>query len=224
MISLNDLVPQDHAYRKLQTFFPASIIRESLFDLEHIRGAEGYDIERLFKCLFLQFLEDLSDRELERFLQENNSAKWFCDFGLSSVTPNFTLFSKVRTRIGTERLSHLFSKIRDSLKANGYISEVFTFVDATHLIAKATLWKERDEAIKKKYDKLNNEVLPKVAHDKQARIGCKGKDKFWYGYKEHASVDMSSGLINKVAITPANVSDGDGLKNVCPRSWSYLCR
>jgi len=46
------------------------------------------------------------------------------------------------------------------------MNEVFTFVDASHLIAKATLWEERDEALKQKYEKLNNEVLPKVAHDK----------------------------------------------------------
>lgn len=78
------------------------------------------------------------------------------------------------------------------------------------------LWKERDEAIKKKYEKLNNEVLPKVAHDKQAKIGSKGKDKYWYGYKKHVSIDMQSGLINKVAVTPANTIDSKGLKNVCP--------
>jgi hypothetical protein len=54
------------------------------------------------------------------------------------------------------------------------MSEVFTFVDASHLIANATLWKECDAAIKKKMEKLNNETLPKVAHDKDARIGCKG--------------------------------------------------
>ena len=35
------------------------------------------------------------------------------------------------------------------------MSEVFTFVDATHLIAKASLWQEKDEAIKQKYEKLN---------------------------------------------------------------------
>jgi transposase, IS5 family len=46
------------------------------------------------------------------------------------------------------------------------------------IFAKANLWKERDDAIKKKVEKLNNETLPKVAVDKQARIGCKGKDKY----------------------------------------------
>ena len=103
------------------------------------------------------------------------------------------------------------------------MSEVFTFVDASHLIAKANLWEERDAVIKKKYDKLNNETLPKVAKDKQAKIGCTGGSKYWYGYKKHKSVDMQSGLINKVAVTPANVTDNKGFKHVCPERWSSIC-
>ncbi len=43
--------------------------------------------------------------------------------------------------------------------------EVFTFVDASHLISKAALWEERDELIKQKYDKINNDNISKVAHD-----------------------------------------------------------
>jgi hypothetical protein len=74
------------------------------------------------------------------------------------------------------------------------MNEVFTFVDASHLFVKASLWEERDEALKQKHEKLNNEVLPKTAHDKQARIGCKGKNKYWYGYKKHLSMDMQSGI------------------------------
>ncbi len=96
------------------------------------------------------------------------------------------------------------------------MNESFTFLDASSLIAKANLWKERDQVIKEKIDKLNNETLPKVAHDKEARIGCKGKDKFWYGFKKHQSVDMQTGQINKVAVTPANISDSKGFKHVCP--------
>ena len=106
--------------------------------------------------------------------------------------------------------------MRKQLKDAGLMSEVFTFVDATHLISKANLWQERDKATAQKMEKLNNETLPKVAVDKQARMGCKGKDKYWYGYKGHVSVDMQSGLINKVAITPANVTDAQGMKHICP--------
>lgn len=61
------------------------------------------------------------------------------------------------------------------------MSEVLTFLDVTHLIAKANLWEERDKAIKEKVASLNSTILPSVAYDKQARIGYKSKDKYWYG-------------------------------------------
>ena len=214
MVTLDSLLPSTHPYRRFYESLPD--VQKALGDVVQFKGADGYGVERLFHCLLLQFMEDLSDRELERYLEENLAAKWFCGFTLSEPTPDYSLFTRVRTRIGPTRLSHLFATMRDQLKAAGLMSEVFTFVDATHLIAKATLWEERDKARQQKIEKLNNEVLPKVAVDKQARIGCKGKKKYWYGYKEHVSVDMQSGLINKVATTPANLPDAQGLRHVCP--------
>ena len=195
----------------------------------------------MFLCLLLQFVEDLSDRELEKFLKENNASKWFCQFGLTDKTPDHTVFTRVREKIGTNKLSKIFHLLRDQLKAQGYVSEVFTFVDATHLITKATLWKERDKLIElrlekfskqtspakkaeekdkiisEKLEKLNNKNVSKLAVDKDARFGAKSKNKFWYGYKKHVSVDMQSGMINKVAITHANVIDSKGFKHVAPK-------
>ncbi len=216
MISLEDLVLSTHSYRKFAKIWSFKNVEKKLKKLEKDNNYKGYGILRLFKCLLLQFMENISDRELEKFLQENTSAKWFCGFHLTDQTPDFSVFTKIRSRIGTKMLSSIFSDLRDQLKKNGVMNEVFSFVDASHLIAKANLWQERDKAIKEKYDRLNNETLPKVAYDKQARIGCKGKDKFWYGFKKHVSVDMQSGLINKVAITSANLPDAKGIKHVCP--------
>jgi len=216
MISLEELVPSNHMYRKFASLWSFATAQKQLAKVESANNYKGYGIVRLFKCLLLQFLEDLSDRELSRYLAENNAAKWFCGFALTEVTPEYTLFSKVRSRIGTELLAQLFNQLREQLKAQGYMNEVFSFIDTSQLISKATLWQERDRAIKEKYEKLNNEILPKVAHDPEARIGCKGKERYWYGYKRHLSVDMQSGLINKVAVTPANVPDARAVKHVCP--------
>lgn len=216
MVSLEQLVSESHQYRKFKGLFNFTVAEKVLAGVESRANYKGYGVARLFKCLLLQFMEDLSDRELERYIGDSAAAKWFCEFGLTEDTPDHTVFSKMRAKIGTERLSRIFALFRDQLRKQGYMSEVFTFVDASHLISKANLWCERDEARKKKYEKLNNEVLAKVAKDKQARIGCKGNNKFWYGYKKHTSVDMQSGLINKVAITPANVTDSKGFKHVCP--------
>ena len=88
-------------------------------------------------------MENLSDRELERYLAKNTAAKWFCRFGLNEVTPDYSVFSKIRGKIGTPKLTDAFAGLRCQLKAKCYMSEVFTFVDATHLIAKASLWQER---------------------------------------------------------------------------------
>ena len=218
IVDLNSLVHASHPYRK---FFEVIDFEACLTLIEPLSnegniGANGYGPKQLFKFLLLQFMEDNSDRENERFLQENTAAKWFCGLRLNDKSPDHTTFCVARQRIGTKRLSKIFSNIKIQLKDRGLMSEVFTFVDAAHLISKANLWEERDKGHALKIEKLNNETLPKVAFDKQARIGCKGKKKYWYGYKQHTSVDMQSGLINKIAISPANETDAQGLSRICP--------
>ena len=220
IVSLEDLVSSDHIYRKFKDLCDFTIIESELSKLELNSDHKGFGIYRLFLCLLLQFMEDLSDRELERYIKDTTSAKWFSGFGLLEKTPNYRVFTNARRRIGTKRLSKIFSILRDQLKSQGYMNEVFTFIDASHLVSKASLWEERDKAIKQKYDKLNNEVLPKIARDKQANFGCKGGNKFWYGFKKHVSVDMQSGMINKVAISSASTIDSKGMKHVIPDQGS----
>ena len=217
MVSLDQLVSKDHQYRKFKSLFKFDVIEADLLRIESGSNYKGYGVLRLFKCLLLQFMEDMSDRELERYLADSTAGKRFCDFGLTEATPDHTVFSRMRKRIGTNLLSKIFTIFRDQLRSAGYVSEVFTFVDASHLISKASLWEERDEARKQRFEKLNNEVLPRVARDKQAKIGCKGGNKFWYGYKKHVSVDIQSGMINKVAVTSDNLTDAKGLFLVLPR-------
>lgn len=218
MVSLDDLVSQDHAYRRFREVFDFSQARQIVEGIEREAHYKGYGAFCLFLCCLLQYLEDLSDRDAERFIRENNAAKWFCGFGLTQKTPDHTVFCNFRKRLGAQRLSEIFAALRAQLKARGLMNEVFTFVDATTLISKANLWEERDAARQQHYETLNNETLPKVAHDTQARIGSKGKNKFWYGFKKHLSLDMQSGLINKVAITPANVTDANGFRHICPNA------
>ena len=223
MICLDELVPENHNYRKFAKIWSFKTAETRLKDLEKDNPHKGHGILRIFKCLLLQFMENCSDRELERFIQENMAARWFCGFNLKDKTPDHSIFCQMRKKIGTKILSQLFTDLKEQLKREGLMSEVFTFVDAAHLIAKANLWEERDKAIQDKYEKLNNENISEFSSDNQAKIGCKGKEKYWYGYKQHTSVDMQSGLINKIAITPANITDSSGFKHVCPKQGAvYL--
>ena len=216
-------VSDNHAYRKLLDLIDFKSLTQPMKSCYSAQGRAGYPVDTAFKCLLLQFMEDLSDRELERFLQENLAGKYFCNFTLSERTPDHTYFSTLRKRIGTSKLAVMFNMVRDQLKDKHMIKEIFSFVDATHLVSKVNVWKERDKVIKAGEERLNNQTIGNVAADKQARFGCKGKNKFWYGYKAHVSVDMSNGLINKIAVTPGNVPDQDGLGHVCPNGGMIFC-
>ena len=214
--ALDELIPVDHPYRKLDQLLSFSEISKPYYSLYSMNGRKEKGVEFGLRALVLQFIEDLSDREMERFLQENLAGKWFCELGIGEKSPDHSYFGDFRKRLGTERLMNIFSHVRGSLREMGLIKEIFTFVDASQLVSKLTTWDDRDKAIKLGLEKFNNKTAGKVATDKQARFGCKGQNKYWYGYKEHASVDMQSGLINKIAATSADVTDAQGLQHVCP--------
>jgi IS5 family transposase len=217
----NELVRSNHPYRTLLTIVPFENLCAPLRPLYSEKGRGGYPVETMFKALLLQWMENLSDRELERFLQENLAGKLFCGFELTDSTPDFSTFSVFRDRIGTEGLAAMFNQVRDALKGAGLVREVFTFVDATQLISKVNLWKERDRLIAEGEQKLSNATVAQVAADNQARFGKKGNRR-WYGYKIHAGVDMSHGLIVKVAVTPANVEDTKAAPRVMPRAGAVF--
>jgi transposase len=109
MISLEGLIPAKHNYRKFKEVFKFRKIDYRLKGMESNKGSKGYGMDSLFKCLLYQFMESLSDRQLEEALKTNCVAKWFCEFGLADKTPDHSLFGEVRKRIGTKKLSKLFA-------------------------------------------------------------------------------------------------------------------
>lgn len=117
MVALDNFLPSTHPYRRVQASLPDTT--ETLADVSQLNGADGYGVERFFRCLLLRFIEDLSDRELQGYFEETLAAKGFCGFTLSESTPDYSLFNRVRTRIGTTRLSQLFATMREQLKAAG---------------------------------------------------------------------------------------------------------
>jgi IS5 family transposase len=143
--------------------------------------------------------------------------RWFCGFTPEDETPDFTYFTKLRKRIGTEGAASLFNSFGYMLKEKGYISKTFTLMDATSVISKVHLWEERDRAIAKGEKTLNNRNVGKHGRDPDASFGAKSKKEYWFGYKRHVSVDMRHGFINKVAMRTASVSDNDPkvVKSIC---------
>jgi IS5 family transposase len=209
-------IPEEHPYRQLFKHINFKKLVKPLRKHYSDQGQTGYGIEAGLKTMLVQFWEDLSDREMERALRENLVFKWFCGFGLKDQTPDHSYFGRLRSRLGTERVAKLFNQVNNQLNAKDLYGEVFTFMDATKVISKVHLWKERDQAIADGYEKLNNQVVDKYASDKDARWGAKSKRDIWFGYKRHCGVDMRHGLIAKTTITPANIPDNQVVADICP--------
>jgi transposase, IS5 family len=119
MVSLDELVSRTHMYRRFIKLWDFKGVEAILSTVKSLNPHEGYGLNRLFRCLLLQFMEDLSDRELEKFLQENISGRWFCGFMLNEDTPDHTVFTRARSKIGTDLLADSFSGIKRSAEETG---------------------------------------------------------------------------------------------------------
>jgi len=214
----NLLVKEDHAFRKLNKVIDFPELTNPLRNLYSEAGTTGIDIEKGFRALLLQFWEDYSDREMENAVKENIAIRWFCGFGLSEVTPDHSYFGKLRKRLGTENIACIFNEVNETLRSKGLFGDVFKFIDASAIVSKTVLWKERDKAIASGEEKLNNANVKDYAADKEARWGAKSKTNIWFGYKNHIAVDMRFGLIEKLTVTPANILDFQTLEEICPRN------
>ncbi len=213
---LDKIVDKNHPLRKINKLISFKSLVYRIKDCASDLGRHGYGLEVALKCLFLQFYYDRSDRQMEEMLRDSIALRWFCGFEISGRTPDHSYFGRMRTTIGTKRIGKIFRAINEKSEAVGMIGGIFSFVDASTIKTKETTWKERDKALEEGEDNLNNKNIGDYSADKQARFGCKGKDKFWFGYKRNLCADMQQGLIVKLAVTPANVPDQQAFKHICP--------
>lgn len=215
---IEKMVGQNHPFRKLNEMIDFEELVAPYRELYSDIGAEGIDVIKGFRALLIQFWENYSDREMERLLSENVAVKWFCGFGLTDKTPDHSYFGKLRKRLGAESIADIFNNVNEILRLKGLFGDVFKFIDASAIVTKTALWEERDRAIKEGEKRLNNKNVKNYATDKEARWGAKSKTNIWFGYKRHCSVDMRFGLIDRLAVTPANILDFQALKDICPQN------
>ena len=113
-MTLDSLVDSSHPYRKLDNLLCFETLSKPFSNIYDTRGPKGRGVEFGLRALVLQFMEDLSDREMERYLSENLAAKWFINFGLEEGTSDHSYFGDFRSRIGTKGLMELFAHVRTS--------------------------------------------------------------------------------------------------------------
>jgi len=183
MVSIEQLVSINHTYRRLKTLLDFPLIIRATKAKESHLGAVGFGVRRLIMCLILQFMEDLSDREFERFISENVASKWFCGFGLLEKTPDFTTICKFRKSIGTKRMGNLFHEVKRQMQSKNYCSEVFTFVDSSALVSKLSLGKNGTRLLQPVMRSLTTKFYPKFQRIRKRKSAPKATRSFGMGSK-----------------------------------------
>jgi len=202
----DELVPADHLLRRLASAVDFGFVGELVSDCYcPDNGRPSWDPLILFKVVFLQFLYDLSDREIEEQVNLHLACKWFARLQPEEAAPDHSTLCRFRSRLGPEKFQQIFNEIITQAREAGLVSDRLRIIDATHLQAKADLFR---------LPQPPPDTSPAQAPgspDPDARFGRKSEKKSFYGYKEHMAIDADSELITAVSVTPGNVADSQML-------------
>ena len=157
IISVASYMPKDNLSYVIKNKLDFEKIIKAVKFPEHELGPIGYRNETKVGCLIFQYLRDYSDRQMESALFFNLEAKYFCDLTMGDRVPDHTTICRWRELFGLEGEQTIFNEVNKQLTKFGYIKKLFTFIDATTIVSKGKLWKERDKAIADAEKKMKSE-------------------------------------------------------------------
>jgi hypothetical protein len=96
-ISLEDLVPEDNFYRRLQAKLDLSFVRELVEDRYAASGRPSVDPEVFFRLQLVMFHERIrSERELMRLVSDRLSVRWYVGYDLHELLPDHSSLTRIR--------------------------------------------------------------------------------------------------------------------------------
>jgi transposase len=137
-ISLEDLVPQDNFYRRLESRLDLSFVREFVAPLYARGGRPSVDPVVFFKLQLVMFFEDLrSERQLMEVVSDRLSLRWYLGYDLHESLPDHSSLTRIRERFGLEVFRRFFEKIVEECIEAGLVWGEELFFDATKVEANA---------------------------------------------------------------------------------------
>jgi transposase, IS5 family len=166
---------------------------------KRIGGAPHKDLLVKVKMLFLQYLYNLSDPELEDQVNDRLSFQNFVGVSFTTTIPDYTTIWRFRERLIEKRLNDkLFDTILGYLESKNLLVKKGTIIDATIIdsVNRPLSDKKREEL----------EEKPSSQIDTDADSTMKRK-KHYFGYKGHIGTDVGSNLIRKRDFSSARPHD-----------------
>jgi transposase len=139
-LSLEDLVSEDHFYRRLETRLDLSFVRELVAPLYANGGRPSVDPVVFFKLQLVMFFEGLrSERELMKVAADRLSLRWYLGYDLFEPLPEHSSLTRIRERYGLQIFRRFFEKIVEMCVEAGLVRGEELFVDATKVEADAAV-------------------------------------------------------------------------------------
>ena len=137
-VSLEDLVPKDGFYRRLEATLDLSFVRELVAPLYAGGGRPSVDPVVFFKLQLVMFFEDLrSERQLMEVVSDRLSLRWYLGYDLHEPLPDHSSLTRNRGRYGLEVFRRFFERIVEMFAEAGLVWGEEMFVDSTTVRANA---------------------------------------------------------------------------------------
>lgn len=199
------LIDKDNFLRKLNMLINWDSFEQTLKPLYHKgAGRSANNPVMMFKSLVLQFLYDLSDRELEENIHDRVSFRYFVGLDPLESAPDHTNYCRFRDRLGADTIAELFNEVVGQARQRGLVKDRLCIVDATHVQAKVNTYRMNSNPENRETDDHGN---PPSSIDPDARHGYKSKTKPFFGYKVGIGMDKDSNIVTTVTATPGNEHD-----------------
>ncbi len=236
LYSLEDLVPQDSLYRKIDKYIDFTFIYDKVKDLYcQDNGRNCVDPVVLFKLVFIQTIDGIkSMRKTCEKIKVDLEYRWFLRIPLGKPTPHYSTFSQnyIRRFQGTTIFEDIFTEIfEQAIKLHLVSGETF-FTDSTHKKANANKNKFHEEVqkvVKQRKEWLEQEInaerknqgykefeFKEEIEEKKVKVSNTDPESGYYHrdnkekgfmYLDHRTVDSKCNIIVDCHITKGNVHD-----------------
>lgn len=176
MVSIDELVPEDHLVRKIEAAINFDFIYDLVKDLySENRGRPSIDPVVLIKITLLQYLFGIgSMRKTIKEIETNIAYRWFLGYGFNDKIPHFSTFGKNYERRfkDTDIFEQIFYRILMEAIKSGLVKAEEVFIDSTHVKANANKNKYIKKKVRKearKYQEMLEEEIneERIAHGQE---------------------------------------------------------
>ena len=139
-VSLEDLVPKDGFYRRLEERLDLSFVREMVGPLYAKGGRPSVDPVVFFKLQLVMFFEGVrSERQLMRMAADRLSVRWYPGYDLFEPLPDHSNLTRARERFGLRVFRRFFERIVEGCVEAGLVRGDELFFDSTKVEANAAV-------------------------------------------------------------------------------------